>query len=142
MTAVYEMVDGRPYVDGRLVVMAMEIKYENSWLPLGASAFCHRSFCVPLENGMIVSTIWGTGTYSDNHVAFLSDGCEFIEHSLTAEMAAWWNTGDARGPLLTWPDGDSVVGYVPAEIWWGLLDMLAEVPTGSELSDYLRGILA
>lgn len=131
----YELRQGEPYVAGRHVAWRTLVVNDQWEYPvdIGLPAFRHRGFHVPFENGLVLSSQWGTGNYCDNYTGLLRAPV-FTEASVTAELACWWDAGDGgRGdePMLEWPDGDSVRGYVPASVWWDLVDALARVPRGA-----------
>src|SRR5687767_11598488 len=61
------------------------------------------------ENGWSLSVVFGSGTYSSNRDSDWRDTEPFSEEARTAELAAWPRDGE----FATWPDGDTVVGWVP-----------------------------
>lgn len=119
---VYELIDHEPYVFGRHVPWRSAVIASDA---RGQLAFQVRAFHVLMENGLTLSTVWGSASYSDNYKVI----GDFVEASYTAELAAWWKAGD----LLEWPDGETVLAWFHAENWWQLVDTLAKLTTGSDL---------
>jgi hypothetical protein len=65
---------------------------------------------VPLENGLVLSVVWGSGTYGDNFHHGVRRG-EFTEKPTAVEVAIYREGGDGLLPAAG--DGDTVIGYVP-----------------------------
>jgi len=113
-----------------------------------------RGFHVALENSLIVSTNWGTGSFGSAWTLYEPE-LVWSERQTSAEMACWWADPDDNPPLdnlrfpdggflieqylldknrnarsmLEW-DGDTVQGWVPAEMWWPLIEALSHIPKG------------
>jgi hypothetical protein len=76
------------------------------------------------ENGMILSTVWGHGMYSDDDGAMAAR---------TVEVAVWSDL-HATG-LFALPGGDTVAGWVTPEAWWALHDLVAALPSDATTAD-------
>jgi hypothetical protein len=140
----YELRDLEPYVAGRHVAFRSKVQHNGLLTPHSAEwvdghymtnfyeegLWQRRGFYVLMENGLVLSTQWGSGCYCDNHLTGVLGEREFTETSGTAELGCWWaNTED--GKLVTWPDDDSVKGYVSSSDWWAILADLCQLPTGT-----------
>lgn len=120
------------WIDGKQVIHALRPRKIDLSVPVEHfGEFHERGFQLPLENGLMVSTVWGTGTYSTN---YCFDA--FTEQATTAEMAAWWTErpGD-DGDMMVWLDEDNVLDYVPADKWWDLIAALSKLPTRSQINE-------
>lgn len=157
----YELIgDEEVWVDGREVRWARSVRHEDmEFTGIDLEPMHYRGFHVPLENSLIVSTQWGSYSYCSNRAPWQRDQpYEWSEQATSAEMACWWADGERTkthtfdpsdmpgwdGPkepltvqsrLLEWPEGDTVVGWVPAENWWALIEALGQTPKGGIISD-------
>lgn len=88
--------------------------------------FCWRERRIRLifENGWLLSIVWGSGTYSSNHLNNTYN-IPFIEEPTVVELAAW--NERLKGGMVTWPDGDTVEGYVPVEALPEIIDCISSM---------------
>jgi hypothetical protein len=124
----YEIVDGRPYVMGKLIAWAHSVhSYDFETPPLMGYTWHERGFHVRLENGFTLSTQWGTGNYCQNN--YLREEKPFNERCVDAEIAVF-NIEDV---LVNFIDGDNVQGWVPAGAWFDIMGIIASLPTDDKV---------
>lgn len=89
----------------------------------GATVETHgeRHGCwVKLPNGWMLSIQWGGCMYGSNYDERAGSD---VPPATTAEVAAWREGGDG---MVTWANGDTVLGYCSMERVQHILDLLAE----------------
>jgi len=98
----------------------------------GDLRYVHRTrrCVIPFESGWSASILWGCGSYSSNHDAWLADD-PFTEEPDTVEVGVLDHTGELRVREET--EGDltwhSVESYLDDDALAELLDQLAKLPT-------------
>ncbi len=105
----FEEMHGLVYVDGKKVPGAYDMA--DYYVELPTTFFWKRGFRVTFENGLILSTGWGTGMYCEMR----SKRGTSLRSSPDAEIAAWWHD-DAQFVKLT--EHDDVLGWVKPDEWW------------------------
>lgn len=75
---------------------------------------------VKLPNGWVLSVQWGGCMYGSNYDC--RAGAD-VPPAREAEVAAWRESGDG---MVTWADGDTVMGYVSMATVHRILDLMAE----------------
>jgi hypothetical protein len=111
MSETFRIIDGVGWIGSR----------EIRWGVATSSSYAGhhvRRLLIPAENGWKMSVIWGTGTYSSNHTG------SFVEESHLAEIAII----DPDGVMITFPDGDTVMGYLRVSDVMKLLTAMATEP--------------
>lgn len=149
----FEIRDGVPYVMERAVEWACAVHrwdgpdrpddwpYEHWWVVRA------RGFHVLMENGLKLSTQFGSGNYCANHEPLMTqqDGedHEFSERCPDAEVAAWWmpDKHEDENNMEEWPEGDKVFGWFPAEHWFALVEALSQIPTGRPIKPTVAALL-
>ena len=95
----------------------------------------HFGFWLTFPNGVVLSTIWGPATYSDNH-----DNTDFSvkgSGSTTVEVAIWyeghysnWITKKMIKDLFPNETFDNVMGYVDFDNWLRIVKWCREQKEG------------
>lgn len=90
-----------------------------------------RQAIIKFENGLEVSIIWGSCTYSDNydHPPVINPDAEFVECPAIVEVGV----RPTGGQLMEWPHGDTVNGYMPVAEVPALIAHVAAPPSGTHM---------
>ena len=110
----FDIREGVPYVNDVAIGGAYNV-HNGPASAATAGLFTLRGFHVDTTGGWTLSVQWGTGNYCearDDHEG---------SSSATAEIAVWRR----KEPMVTWPDGDTVQGWVEPEVVLALLLALA-----------------
>lgn len=121
--------DGVPWIGERSFPWAYFVRCDDLPEDVGVD-FRTRAFQLRFENGWTLSVAFGTASYSANHDHGIGRG-EWHEESPDAELAAFPPHSDE---LAEWATGDTVLGYVPADMIHHVIDVLSSLP-----SEYPKG---
>ena len=101
-----------------------------------------NGFWLHFDNGLSISTIWGSGSYSDNHDLFINhnpiESFEKLPLETTEVEVMLDGKGEAQHKYIDYlhkkHDGDgAVIGYLPLEEWFKLIvNMKRWKPTAEE----------
>lgn len=104
---------------------------ESHWVPVeedwGKPGFWHRNRRVRLqfESGYSLSIVWGDCMHGDNYTRYRHQvdehGDGFVEEPMSVEIAILHKDYE---PLGTWPDGDTIQGYVEEDRLLEIIDGL------------------
>jgi len=91
----------------------------------------HNGVYLQFPNGNAISTIWGVGSYSDNHNLSFEDYSTLIKKgSMSVEIMPITNNRHLLNRILRKcgknPDDDSVIGWVDITTWLWILNQLAK----------------
>jgi hypothetical protein len=93
------------------------------------TAHRHNGVYLELPNGNCISTIWGSGTYSDNHDNFGSFNTLIEMGSDTVEIMVKTTNDKLRNEIYHHmkqdPKGDTVIGWVGITDWLWIVNRLA-----------------
>lgn len=96
-------------------------------IPLGTHVpYSVRQARIPFENGLALSVIWGSGTYSDNHEHGIRE-TPFTETPRMVEVAAL----DQDNELIRLSDDELVAGYVDVGDLVDIVDFIGALPSGT-----------
>jgi hypothetical protein len=122
-------IDGKQvFVGDRQVRIAFDMdRYDQDEVfgfnPNQMHHYWKRGFRTTFENGIVLSTVWGTGMYCAMRDSRPDDGFT----SPDAECAAWY---DFNEPWIDIGNGvGEPRGWVPPDNWWDLWATLAEMPS-------------
>lgn len=123
----FRLEDGVAWIDDRAYPWASNVRCRDF------EDIHQRGFHLTFENGWLISILWGTGTYSDNHNFWQGEG--FREETGTAEIVVWQTLDDDRG-MREWPgQDDTVMGWcTPVEVNQLIVEMMGW-PSVFELDD-------
>lgn len=131
----YVIIGTDVYVHGKQIPYATDVHVSDLDLPSvipengNLQYMATRGFYVTTENGFVVSTMWGTYTYSANYGNTTRE--LFLDECPDAEMAVW--PYDKQAGMLPWLDGDTVCGFVPSAAWHDVVLMVSRLPTNTSI---------
>jgi hypothetical protein len=91
----------------------------------------HNGVFLEFPNGNSISTIWGVGSYSDNHDLDFNHFSTLLKQgSMTCEIMFKTTDDELRNRIFSKcgqdPDDDGVIGWVNITTWLWVLNQLAK----------------